>query len=62
MSPKARPLLPLKLKNSTLMEIRPVIMTDDAIKPFFLNNTDWPHKSFVIFLVDMTGARVQIVF
>jgi len=41
--------------------IRPVIVTEEAIKPFFLNNIDCPHKSFVKFKVDMTGALVQIV-
>lgn len=61
MSPCERPLFPLKLKNSTLMVIRPVMITEEAIKPFFLNNIDWPHKSFVKFAVDMTGALVQIV-
>lgn len=43
------------------MVIRPVIMVEEPTKPFFLNNIDCPHKSFVKFKVDMTGALVQIV-
>lgn len=44
------------------MVIRPVMIVEEAVTPFFLNNIDWPHKSFVKFFVDMTGALVQIVF
>jgi len=40
----------------------PDIITEDPTKPFFLNKIDWPHKSLVLFLTDITGALVHIVF